>query len=218
MHPSRRRPRLTSARALRWERRPDARVPELLDAALHVFAELGYRGTRLDAVAERAGVTKGTIYHYFDTKEELLLAVIEHYQAIAFERIDEILRDATLGEAERLKAIVRGIFARRRAGRPLLAVLIRTVPIELPRVHEQWLREGPVRLSAIIAGVIERGQKSGEFNRSLAAAPAARQLVAGLLLQLIWTQHGGSIRALAVDEGVIVDNALGGLLLALRPG
>jgi len=209
---------LTAARQLRWERRPDARVPELLDAALHVFAELGYRGTRLDAVAARAGVTKGTIYHYFDTKEELLLAVIEHYQAIAFGRIDEILRDPGLTATERLTAIVRGTFsARRRAGRPRLAVLVRTVAIELPAVHERWLREGPVRLSTIIAKVIEQGQKAGEFNRALEAASAARQLVAGLLLQLMWTQHGRTIRALAVDDGVIVDHALSGLLLALRP-
>jgi AcrR family transcriptional regulator len=209
---------LTAARQLRWERRPDARVPELLDAALHVFAELGYRRTRLDAVAARAGVTKGTLYHYFDTKEELLLAVIEHYQAIAFGRIDEILRDPGLTATERLTAIVRGTFsARRRAGRPLLAVLVRTVAIELPAVHERWLREGPVRLSTIIAKVIEQGQKAGEFNRALEASSAARQLVAGLLLQLMWTQHGRTIRALAVDDGVIVDNALSGLLLALRP-
>ena len=55
------------------------------------------------------------------------------------------------------------------------------------------------------------------MNRALEAASAARQLVAGLLLQLMWTQHGRTIRALAVDDGVIVDHALSGLLLALRP-
>jgi AcrR family transcriptional regulator len=56
---------MCAAKVLRWERRPDARPQELLDAALSVFAERGYRNTRLEEVAEAAGVTKGTIYHYF---------------------------------------------------------------------------------------------------------------------------------------------------------
>ena len=60
----------------RWERRKDARPQELLAAALDLFVERGYAGTRLDDVASLAGVSKGTLYLYFENKEELFKAVV----------------------------------------------------------------------------------------------------------------------------------------------
>ena len=79
---------MSTAKVLRWERRPDDRPQEILEAALQVFARDGYRNTTLDQVAEAAGVTKGAIYHYFDTTEALLLGVIEHSQKLAFSRAE----------------------------------------------------------------------------------------------------------------------------------
>ena len=60
----------------RWERRKDARPQELLDAALDHFVARGFAATRLDDVAKSAGVSKGTLYLYFSSKEELLKAVV----------------------------------------------------------------------------------------------------------------------------------------------
>lgn len=61
----------------RWERRKDARPGELAAAALELFIEKGFSATRLDDVAKRAGVSKGTLYLYFDSKEELFKTVIQ---------------------------------------------------------------------------------------------------------------------------------------------
>ena len=60
----------------RWERRKQERPAELLAAALELFTERGYAATRLDDVARRAGVSKGTVYLYYSSKEELFKAVI----------------------------------------------------------------------------------------------------------------------------------------------
>ena len=60
----------------RWARRKDARASELTAAALDLFVERGYAATRLDDVAARAGVSKGTVYLYFDNKAELFKAVV----------------------------------------------------------------------------------------------------------------------------------------------
>src|SRR5450830_597844 len=60
----------------RWERRKDARPQELLAAALDLFVERGFASTRLEDVARRAGVSKGTLYLYFANKEELFKAVV----------------------------------------------------------------------------------------------------------------------------------------------
>ena len=60
----------------RWQRRKDARPREILDAALALFAEKGFAATRMDDIASRAGVTKGTIYLYFDSKEEVFKSLV----------------------------------------------------------------------------------------------------------------------------------------------
>ena len=58
----------------RWTRRKEARPAELMSAALDLFVERGFAATRLDEVAARAGVSKGTLYLYFSSKEELFKA------------------------------------------------------------------------------------------------------------------------------------------------
>src|ERR1700739_4507230 len=63
----------------RWERRKDARPQELLAAALDLFVERGYAATRLDDIATRAGVSKGTLYLYFTNKEDLFKAVVREH-------------------------------------------------------------------------------------------------------------------------------------------
>ena len=60
----------------RWARRKHARPEEITAAALELFVERGYAGTRLDDVATRAGISKGTLYLYFENKEELFMAVV----------------------------------------------------------------------------------------------------------------------------------------------
>jgi AcrR family transcriptional regulator len=209
---------MPAAKALKWERRPEARIPELLEAALHVFAETGYRRTRLDDVAQRAGVTKGTIYHYFDTKEALLLGVVEHYQALAFGRIEEALQNRDISETERLREVVTRAFTPAHSGtRFMLSLLIQGIATEVPRIHERWLRNGPGRLGTLISGIIARGQQGGEFGRRVDAQIAARGLVAGLLLQLMWNHHGKKLPEMAIDEAALIDGSIEVLLSSLRP-
>ena len=59
----------------RWTRRKDERAPEILEAALACFAAKGFAGTRMDDIAARAGITKGTIYLYFESKEAVFKAL-----------------------------------------------------------------------------------------------------------------------------------------------
>ena len=62
--------------APRWRRRKTARPAEIIEAALSVFAENGFAAARLDEIARRAGVSKGALYLYFETKEDLFRAVV----------------------------------------------------------------------------------------------------------------------------------------------
>src|SRR5689334_12643419 len=62
----------------RWQRRSEDRPREICEAALEVFAEKGFAAAKLDDIARRAGVSKGTLYLYFADKAELFRAVVRH--------------------------------------------------------------------------------------------------------------------------------------------
>jgi AcrR family transcriptional regulator len=210
---------MSATKVMGLERRADARTQELLEAALQVFARQGYRTARLDDVAEAAGVTKGAIYHYFDTKEALLLGVIDHYQALAFGRADEALRDDTLPATVRIRLLVRKVFARDdvHGSNRLLTLLIRGVAHEVPRVHDRWLREGPARLWTLVSRLVDEGKKRGEFRPEADGEAGARILVSGLMLQLMWQQHATAVPQLSIDVDRLIDSSVELFLASLRP-
>lgn len=209
---------MSATKAPRLERRPEARPQELLEAALRVFAEQGYRTARLDDVADAAGVTKGAIYHYFDTKEALLLGVIEHYQALAFGRAEGALRDKSAPAAARIRLLIHKVFSERETGSGdrLLALLIRGVAHEVPHVHDRWLRNGPARLWTLLGRLVEEGKQRGEFRRDADGEVAARVLVSGLMLQLMWQQHADAVPALAIDYERLIDSSIELFLASMR--
>ena len=79
------------------QRRKEARPQELLDAALRLFVEHGFAATRIEEVAALAGVSKGTLYLYYPSKEELLKAVIR-------ERLVQQIRPSALEVAAATRA------------------------------------------------------------------------------------------------------------------
>ncbi|MEP6733341.1 MAG: TetR/AcrR family transcriptional regulator [bacterium] len=209
---------MCAAKVLRWERRPDARPQELLDAALSVFAERGYRNTRLEEVAEAAGVTKGTIYHYFDTKEELLLRAIEHYHERGFGQLEALLADQQGPASARIRLFVRKGFG---GGDPVrrkqLLRLMQGVAHEVPEVYSQWVATGPFKGSQLLARLVEEGQATGEFRNDVDSDVASRLLTSGLVLQLIWQQQCDNIPDFAIDDDRLLDSTVEFFLHGLRP-
>lgn len=61
----------------KWRRRAEARPAEIVQAAYEVFAEKGFAAARLDDIAKRAGVSKGALYLYFETKQDIFEAVVK---------------------------------------------------------------------------------------------------------------------------------------------
>ena len=97
--------------ATRWERRKDARPQELTDAALDLFVEHGFAATRLDDVAAKAGVSKGTLYLYFDSKEELFKAVVQSSVVPVIAQAEELIRHFAGTSEELFRALVMGWWA-----------------------------------------------------------------------------------------------------------
>jgi AcrR family transcriptional regulator len=208
---------MQTTKSSRWERRPEARPQELLDAALTVFAAKGYRNTKLDEIAEAAGVTKGTIYHYFSTKEELLLRAIEHYHDRAFGRLSDIQRATDASAAERVRSFVMEGFGSGDPARRRIHALLQGIGADAPAVRREWLKSGPRRGWRLLTKIIEEGQAAGEFRADADAEVAARLLVSGLMLQFVWQQKVEGVSGFAIAERRLLDSAVDLILHSLRP-
>jgi len=151
----------------RFRRRKKDRPQEITDAAFAAFAEKGYAATRVDEVARRAGVSKGLLYLYFKTKEELFKAVI---RSLVMPRIDALTASIDTSETS-VEEFLRGPFldfVKTLPGSPV-AVVIRLMIAEGPKHPDlvQFYWDNVVsRGLATISNLLERGVRSGEFRRS----------------------------------------------------
>ena len=149
----------------RWQRRKDARPEELVAAALDVFVERGYAGTALADVARRAGVTKGTIYLYFENKEALFKAVVRSTIVPVIAQGEALAQSFTGSARELLEQLVREYW--QLVGETALAGIPKLMMAEaatFPELTRFYYDEVVARGHRLMAGVIERGIKNGEFR------------------------------------------------------
>jgi len=178
-----------SAQEPRWRRLPEERPKQILEAALVEFGERGLSNARLDDIAKRAGVSKGTIYLYFPNKEELFREVIRSTVVAQIEQAELAVANATRTATESLTSIMRGSFEFLRT--PTYAAIFRLVNAELynfPDLAEFYAREVVERKQRLITGVITRGIESGEF-RSVDPVISARVLTSTFLVHGLWCSH-----------------------------
>ena len=94
------------------ERRKEARPGELLAAALELFVEKGYAATRSEEVARRAGVSKGTLFLYFASKEELFKATVREHVLPSVAAAEGLARTEGVSASQLLEWLLRGWFER----------------------------------------------------------------------------------------------------------
>jgi len=143
----------------------EARPQQLLDAALTLFAEKGFAATRAEEVAQRAGVSKGTLYLYYPSKEELLKAVIREHLS------SRIAAGAAAAEKHRgpVAELLREVFARwwlEVFDSPTSGVfkLIITEVRNFPDIAEFYITEVIQPAESLIARIVQRGIDNGEFD------------------------------------------------------
>lgn len=170
----------------RWRRRKDARPDEILSAALLVFADRGFAATKLEEVARRAGVTKGTIYLYFNSKEALFKALVRQTIVPVIAK-GEAVAEAFTGSARDLfERLVREYW--RVVGETSLASIPRLMIAEagnFPELARFYYQEVVTRGHRLMESVLARGIKAGEFKKvdlaiatKLAMAPLLHAVVA----------------------------------------
>ncbi|MEO8579803.1 MAG: TetR/AcrR family transcriptional regulator [Gemmatimonadales bacterium] len=179
-----------SQKSPKWRRRPETRPQQIIDAALEVFGECGLANARLQDIADRAGVSKGTIYLYFPNKEELFREVVRQTAVARIEAREQKVTQGT--PTEQLCGAMRGYWEFVRT--PAFSTIHRLVLGELhqfPDLATFYANEVTARGLKLLSGIIQRGIDSGEF-REIDPMVAARMLVALTVMNGIWRdEHTG---------------------------
>jgi AcrR family transcriptional regulator len=195
-------------------RRKAQRPGEILEAAFEAFAERGFAATRMEDVAARAGVTKGAIYFYFETKERLFEEMVGHYSL-------EILADAgamlaaTRGScAERLKGFIvymYGRCAQDRRGREMIRFMVSDGKC-FPNLVGRHYRDFFAPAMGMVSELLAAGAASGEFRPEIARHGAEIVVAPSVflsLMRLIFDQ------SLEIDEEAYIETHIDLLLAGL---
>jgi len=199
----------------RWSRRKQARPAEILDAALKVFAEKGFSGARMEDIAARAGVSKGTIYLYFDSKEAVFKTLVR--ESIG-KTLAEVGRNAQAfeGPARELLRFVLAAAAKllTQSDRVVLPKIIIAESGNFPELARFYREEIIDKGLALLSGLIQRGIAQGEF-RALPVEHVARICIAPALLGAIWRTTFARFDAQPYDYQGLIDTHLDILLRGL---
>jgi AcrR family transcriptional regulator len=171
----------------------------LLNAALELFVEKGFSATRSDEVASRAGVSKGTLYLYFPSKEELFKAVVRtNISALIAE--GQQIADQFEGPSAQLLCLLMQTWWQRvgdtHAG-GIFKIIISEVR-NFPELAQFYTDEVILPAHRLISGTLQRGIERGEF-RAVPVDEATHTLIAPLLFQALHKHSIGACPVLGPD-------------------
>jgi AcrR family transcriptional regulator len=197
----------------RYRRRKEDRPREITEAAYQAFAEKGYAATRVEEVAKRAGVSKGLMYLYFKTKEDLFKAVIRR---VVVPRVDSLMTQSAKTDRS-AEEFLRGpftAFLKKLPGSPV-SVVVRLMVSEgwrYPELVEFYWDNVISRGLESVNKLVERGIAAGEFSRApvsehpqLFIAPA----IMAVLWKLVFDAH-------PLDSDRLIDTQIDLLLGQLK--
>ena len=201
----------------KFRRRPEARPAEILAAALEVFAERGFQGARLEEVAKRAGVSKGALYLYFETKADLFRAVVVDAISPNIERVKAVAAaDLPLEQVVRmaLPMLARQVVSDRRITGVVKLVIAesRNHP-ELASIwRESVVEPGVLLISGLIAAAQARGEVRPGDPRLFAFG-----LMGPMVLSMVWRETFEPVGAEPVDVVKLAEQHVETVLRGMRP-
>jgi AcrR family transcriptional regulator len=187
--------------AAKRRRIPGERPQQILEAAFEVFGEHGLAGARLDDIAKRAGVAKGTIYLYFPNKEALFKEMIRQTIIAHLERSErDLVDDRGASATAQLRDYMRELWALTKS--PAYQVVMRLVIAELhrfPELVEFYWREVVSRKQQLLDRLIRRGIAAREF-RPIDPRVAGRMMASMFAMHALWLSSGRCMPILAVES------------------
>ncbi len=190
----------SSTDAPRRSRRKEARPGELLEAALSLFLEKGYAATRVEAVAARAGVSKGTLFLYFPSKEELFKAVVRHSISGCYANW-QLELDRYQGSSAALLARAFEVWWQQIASTQAGGIcrLMWAEAAHFPELAAFYRHEVDEPGHAMLERILQRGMDSGEF-RPMPLGEALYLVLTPMTFVMLW-QPTGTL-CLPMDHGL----------------
>jgi len=198
-------------------RRKEARPRELLDAALDLFVEKGFAATRAEEVAARAGVSKGTLFLYYQSKEELFKAVVQENISGRFSEWNEEFETFPGSSADMVRHCMRGWWERIGATRASgITKLMIGEARNFPELAAFYHQEVILPSTQLLRRVLQRGVDRGEF-RPLDLDYAVYSLVAPMVYLTMMKHSLGACAQLAfpLDPERYIASQLDTLVLGL---
>jgi AcrR family transcriptional regulator len=176
---------------IRWARRKESRPGELLAAALDSFVEYGFAATRLEDVAAKAGVSKGTLYLYFKNKEELFKAVLRESILPLIEKFADEAKTSTLSNDDLIRFFFKQWWVR--FGSTKLAGVCKLMTAEagnFPELALFFQQEVIEKNNQLLLGLVKKGVAEGDYqvkNYDI----AVHIWMAPMVLHTIWSHSIG---------------------------
>lgn len=170
----------------RWQRRKEDRPDEILSAALELFTEKGFAATRMDDVAKLAGISKGTLYNYFESKESIFHAVVQELIAPQIEAFESMIASYDGPTDYLLRQLMRTWWTR--VGETKLSAIPKIVISEsgnFPELAQYFVDNVVKRARKLFTDIISKGVVTGEFN-TVEPQTVARLIIAPLVYATIW--------------------------------
>lgn len=182
---------LTNEAAPKRSRRKEARPGELLEAALDLFVEKGFAATRVDDVAARAGVSKGTLFLYFPSKEELFKAVVRENIAGRFAEWNNELESFVGTTSEVLRYCYQVWWERIGATKASgITKLMFSEAQNFPEIAQFYQQEVILPGRALIRRILQRGMERGEF-RQMDLEYGTYIVLAPMMFLMLWNNSMG---------------------------
>jgi AcrR family transcriptional regulator len=181
------------------QRRKEARPQELLDAALSIFVEKGFAAAKTEEVAQRAGVSKGTLYLYYPSKEELFKAVVRQNLSALIAEGQELAAQYEGSSADLLSELLH-IWWQRVGNTPAAGIhkIVLSEVRNFPELAQFYTDEVIIPADQLFCGCVQRGISSGEF-RPMPLHEVAQALMAPVIFMAV---HRHSFGCCPVHGGI----------------
>ena len=201
------------------QRRKQERPQELLDAALTLFVEKGFAASRAEEVAQRAGVSKGTLYLYYPSKEELFKAVVRHNLSSLIAEGQELAAQFEGSSSDLLAELLR-IWWERVGNTPAAGIhkIVLSEVRNFPELAQFYADEVIIPADRLFCSCVQRGIDSGEF-REMPVHEVAQALIAPVIFMALHNHSFGACPihgAQPVDPTKMLDTNLDLILRGLQ--
>lgn len=201
----------------RWRRRSEARPGEIVQAALEVFAEKGFAAAKLDEIAAKAGISKGALYLYFETKEDIFRAVVREAVAPNLDLVEAALAQTAIPFPDLLRLLFARIASMIETSRlGAVAKLVIGESRNFPELARVWHDEVVSRALSALSQALAKAQMRGEIALGDPRLQAF-SIMGPVLMGVIWRETFTPVGAPSIDLQTLIIQHRETIIAGLAP-